>query len=274
MKRVFAILTMLVAVSSLAPAQANRKTGRASQTKRQAVSAEQTLKDLEQQWLEAFKNRDAATLRRILADGFIFTGDEGNLYNKTQYMAAIMQAIKVDSYNVDEMTVRVYGDTGIVAGRWTGKFTIEGKDASGAFRFTDTFVKRLGRWQAIASQDTRIQGAAAAGTEVTTPSGLKYVDLVVGTGASPQAGQMVTVHYTGTLENGTVFDSSVGKGPPIDFPIGVGRVIKGWDEGLMTMKVGGRRKLIVPPHLGYGPGGRPPIFRPTPLCISTLNCSA
>ena|GEM_PF-531037 len=96
------------------------------------------------------------------------------------------------------------------------------------------------------------------GGEVTTPSGLKYIDEVVGTGASPKEGQNVTVHYTGTLENGTKFDSSVDKGQPYTFPIGKGMVIKGWDEGIMTMKVGGKRHLIIPGHLAY-PQGRPGI---------------
>jgi peptidylprolyl isomerase len=97
--------------------------------------------------------------------------------------------------------------------------------------------------------------------EVTTSSGLKYVDLVEGTGASPQPGKTVSVNYTGTLENGTKFDSSYDHGQPLEFQIGTGAVIKGWDEGLMTMKVGGKRKLIVPPRLGYGPraqGNIPP----------------
>jgi FKBP-type peptidyl-prolyl cis-trans isomerase len=98
---------------------------------------------------------------------------------------------------------------------------------------------------------------SATGSEVTTGSGLKYVDEVVGTGESPSPGRMVSVHYTGWLENGTQFDSSRGpdRGQPFEFPIGVGRVIKGWDEGVMTMKVGGKRKLIIPPNLGYGATG-------------------
>ena len=102
---------------------------------------------------------------------------------------------------------------------------------------------------------------SATGSEITTGSGLKYVDEVVGTGESPSPGKIVSVHYTGWLENGTQFDSSRGpdRGQPLEFPIGVGRVIKGWDEGVMTMKVGGKRKLIIPPDLGYGATGRPRI---------------
>jgi peptidylprolyl isomerase len=94
-------------------------------------------------------------------------------------------------------------------------------------------------------------------TETKTASGLRYTDLVVGTGASPQKGQKVTVHYTGTLENGTKFDSSRDRNQPFEFTIGVGQVIRGWDEGVATMKVGGRRKLMIPPDLGYGPNGVP-----------------
>jgi hypothetical protein len=88
--------------------------------------------------------------------------------------------------------------------------------------------------------------------EVTTPSGLRYTDLVVGEGAQPQAGDTVVVHYTGTLEDGTVFDSSVDRGVPFDFILGTGAVIEGWDEGIATMRVGGKRILVVPPELGYG----------------------
>ena len=89
--------------------------------------------------------------------------------------------------------------------------------------------------------------------EVTLPDGLKYVDLVVGTGASPRPGQTVSVSYNGKLESGTEFENS--KGKPVQFEVGTGALIKGWDEGLMTMKVGGKRMLIVPPKLGYGARG-------------------
>lgn len=90
----------------------------------------------------------------------------------------------------------------------------------------------------------------------TMASGLKYRDIVEGTGESPRPGKLVTVHYTGTFTNGEKFNSSVDTGIPYTFPIGRGRVIKGWDEGIMTMKVGGKRKLIIPPDLAYGATGR------------------
>ncbi|MEI1373610.1 FKBP-type peptidyl-prolyl cis-trans isomerase [Nostoc sp. UHCC 0926] len=97
---------------------------------------------------------------------------------------------------------------------------------------------------------------------VTTPSGLKYVELKEGTGATPQPGQTVEVHYVGTLEDGTKFDSSRDRGQPFSFKIGVGQVIKGWDEGLSTMKVGSRRQLIIPPELGYGSRGAGGVIPP------------
>ena len=95
---------------------------------------------------------------------------------------------------------------------------------------------------------------------VTTDSGLKYQDLKVGDGASPKMGQTVTVHYIGRLENGTEFNNSYSLGKPIDFKLG--GVIQGWNEGLQTMKVGGKRKLWIPSKLAYGPGGKPPAIPP------------
>jgi peptidylprolyl isomerase len=93
----------------------------------------------------------------------------------------------------------------------------------------------------------------------TTESGLNYFDFEVGDGPSPEAGQVVAVHYTGWLEDGTRFDSSLSRGQPIEFLIGTGQVIPGWDEGVGTMKVGGKRQLVIPPELAYGEAGRGPI---------------
>lgn len=98
--------------------------------------------------------------------------------------------------------------------------------------------------------------------EQTTPSGLKYTDEVEGTGASPQRGQTVTVHYTGTLTDGKKFDSSRDRNQPFSFTIGIGQVIKGWDEGVATMKVGGKRKLTIPAELGYGSRGAGGVIPP------------
>ena len=90
---------------------------------------------------------------------------------------------------------------------------------------------------------------------ITTPSGLKYIAEDIGTGDAPTKGKSVKVHYTGRLTDGKKFDSSVDRGDPFVFSIGVGQVIKGWDEGVMSMKVGGKRQLIIPPDLGYGARG-------------------
>jgi FKBP-type peptidyl-prolyl cis-trans isomerase len=95
----------------------------------------------------------------------------------------------------------------------------------------------------------------AAGTLMFTDSGLEYIDLVVGTGREAGPGDTATVNYTGWLENGKKFDSSFDHGKPFSFRIGAGQVIKGWEEGVTGMKVGGKRKLMVPPFLGYGARG-------------------
>jgi len=105
-------------------------------------------------------------------------------------------------------------------------------------------------------------GTPPAPQEQTTPSGLKYIDESVGTGPSPQAGQTAVVHYTGWLVDGKKFDSSKDRGQPFEFPLGQGRVIKGWDEGVATMKVGGKRRLIIPPNLGYGERGAGVVIPP------------
>jgi peptidylprolyl isomerase len=104
--------------------------------------------------------------------------------------------------------------------------------------------------------------AVASAPVVRLPDGLAYQDEVVGKGALPKTGDAVTVHYVGTLTDGKKFDSSRDRGQPFTFTIGEGQVIKGWDEGVATMHVGGRRKLIIPPALGYGAAGAGGVIPP------------
>lgn len=114
----------------------------------------------------------------------------------------------------------------------------------------------------VASACSQASPPADGGDEVTTSSGLKYTDLTVGGGAQPRAGQTAVVHYTGWLLDGKKFDSSKDRGEPFTFALGQGRVIKGWDEGVAGMKVGGKRVLIVPPPLGYGAQGAGGVIPP------------
>ena len=106
---------------------------------------------------------------------------------------------------------------------------------------------------------------------MTTPSGLQIIDTIVGTGASPKTGQTCVMHYTGWLSaggnKGKKFDSSVDRGQPFEFPIGMKRVIGGWDEGVASMKVGGKRTLIIPPELGYGARGAGGVIPPNATLI-------
>ncbi len=113
--------------------------------------------------------------------------------------------------------------------------------------------------------------AQTSGKPMTLPSGLQVLDTTPGTGASPKTGEICVMHYTGWLyengQKGKKFDSSVDRGQPFEFPVGVGRVIKGWDEGVSTMKVGGKRTLIIPADLGYGARGAGGVIPPNATLI-------
>jgi FKBP-type peptidyl-prolyl cis-trans isomerase FkpA len=105
------------------------------------------------------------------------------------------------------------------------------------------------------------------GNLTKTGSGLEYEDVVIGTGTEAKAGMQISAHYTGTLIDGSVFDSSVQRKEPFTFKLGAGQVIKGWDEGILGMKVGGKRRLVIPAALAYGTRGHPPVIPPN----ATLN---
>ena len=113
---------------------------------------------------------------------------------------------------------------------------------------------------------------------ITTPSGLQYEDTVVGQGEVAQAGRPVQVHYTGWLynngEQGAKFDSSRDRNDPFDFPLGAGMVIKGWDEGVQGMAVGGTRRLVIPPQLGYGPRGAGGVIPPNATLLFEVDLLA
>ena len=122
------------------------------------------------------------------------------------------------------------------------------------------------------TSNNQIADASALGGELViakervTPSGLRITDITVGKGPEAKAGQTVVVNYRGTLENGKEFDSSYGRGP-FSFPLGAGRVIQGWDEGVAGMQVGGKRKLVIPPDLGYGQRGAGGVIPPNATLI-------
>lgn len=114
---------------------------------------------------------------------------------------------------------------------------------------------------------TNPSSTTKATKKMTTESGLIYEDITVGTGATAASGQTVTVHYTGWLTNGTKFDSSKDRNQPFNFHLGAGEVIRGWDEGVAGMKVGGTRKLTIPPQLGYGARGAGGVIPPNATLV-------
>ncbi len=158
MKRIFIIMMIAIAMSSITLGQAtNKKITRSSTANQQSKSVEQELMQMERDWAKATVNRDASALDRIEADDYIFTDADGSLVTKKQDIADITSGnLTAESINVDEMKVRVFGDTAVVTGRITTKGQYKGKDISGQYRFTDMFLKRNGKWQAVASHFSRI----------------------------------------------------------------------------------------------------------------------
>jgi peptidylprolyl isomerase len=271
-RKISAVLVALVLCGAV-QSQTRGKRTRATSTRRTAASVEQELRTLQQQWIDAYRKHDADAIARVEAVDFTITYPDASVRTKDAEVEAQRNSRKADlsltTATEDEHT-RVYGDTAVLTGILVSEGAARNPNAVARFRYTSVYVRRGGVWQVVAAQLTAIPDSTheqATGSEVTTPTGLKYVDLVVGTGASPKPGDRITVHYLGTLEDGKKFDSSYDRGQPFVFQIGVGRVIKGWDEGVMTMKVGGKRKLIIPPELGYGARGAPPVIPPNSTLI-------
>lgn len=124
------------------------------------------------------------------------------------------------------------------------------------------------------NQPAPAQTMPASSSMVTTASGLQYQDLVIGSGPEAKSGDTVSMNYTGTLEDGTKFDSSYDRNQTFDFVLGSGNVIKGWDEGIVGMKVGGKRKLVIPPDLAYGAQGYPPVIPPNATLLFEVELMA
>jgi len=261
LKRILSItLLVLAAAQPIFTQTRNRAASRGKGLKPPAAEAE--LKRLEREWFDAVVKGDAGAIKRILADDFAALNDDGGFMNKAK-MIELSQAglLKFDEIKTDEFNLRLNGNTAVVTGRAT---YLRDQKPLGQSSHIETWVKRADaagkiRWQVVSWVSVPIKASVLGAKAVTTQSGLRYEDIVTGTGSSPQSGQEVTVHYTGMFEDGTKFESSLDSGQPIKFKIGVGRVIKGWDEGVMTMKVGGKRKLVIPPHLGYGARPAGPI---------------
>ncbi|EKX34102.1 FKBP-type peptidyl-prolyl cis-trans isomerase [Guillardia theta CCMP2712] len=123
-----------------------------------------------------------------------------------------------------------------------------------------------------ASMPARAVHTQGGSSLVTCPSGLKYEEIRTGSGEQPKVGDIVQVHYVGTLEStGAKFDSSYDRGTPLEFPVGTGKVIKGWDEGLLSMREGGKRRLVIPPHLGYGSRGAGGVIPPNATLVFVVE---
>lgn len=271
MNRFLISLLTITLICTVSLAQAKKTTAKGktttakSGTKSAGKPGESQFTKLERQFFEALTSQNLTDLNTLLTDDFQSTELDGSTFSK----AELLNKLKEDAIRLaapEEQKTRLAGTTAVV----TGQALYEQKPV----RYTQVWLQRQGRWQLMSWQITPLTSIAyvakrlAGGKKVnTTPSGLQYIDIVEGTGPSPQPGQQVRVHYTGTLENGKKFDSSVDRGEPFEFPIGIGRVIKGWDEGVMSMKVGGKRTLVIPSDLGYGARGAGGVIPPNATLI-------
>jgi peptidylprolyl isomerase len=225
--------------------------------RRPATPAEQ-IQQLEQKWFTGIIRNDSNTVTSLLADDFVIIDHDGKPVSRAEFITRLTEnRLVLGSIKTAESKVRFYGTTAINQSRAT--FLRDGNTIGEAV-LTEVWVKVRGLWKlasvdslpTLASGEMRSPNLLIGSREIVTSSGLRYEDLTPGSGDSPKPGQTVIVHYVGTLLNGNKFDSSRDRNRPFEFEIGEGRVIRGWDEGVMSMKMNGKRKLIIPPHLGYG----------------------
>jgi FKBP-type peptidyl-prolyl cis-trans isomerase 2 len=268
-KHIIATIVFLLIVLGSASGQVRKRGSAGTHRNPRVIGPAEEIKGLERELADAYAKYDAAAVERIESNDFSVVYPDASVHTKAEEVEQLRKTAasgqRPSGNDVDEVSVRLYGNTAVV----TGRHSLKGNGQEVRLRFTDVFVRKLGHWQIAASQLTEMKPGTGVpiGGETTTESGLKYIDLVPGTGASPKPGQTVTVNYLGTLQSGEKFDSSYDRGQPFRFNIGVGQVIKGWDEGVMTMKVGGKRKLIIPPQLGYGARGAGGVIPPNATLI-------
>jgi peptidylprolyl isomerase len=246
---------------SKAPAATTAKTAAkapANGTPRRPATPAEQIQQLEQKWFTGIIRNDSNTVTSLLADDFVIIDHDGKPVSRAEFITRLTEnRLVLGAIKTAESKVRLYGTTAINQTRAT--FLRDGNPI-GEAALTEVWVKVRGAWKlasvnslsTLASGEMRSPNLLIGSREIVTSSGLRYEDITPGSGASPKPGQTVIVHYVGTLLNGNKFDSSRDRNRPFEFEIGEGRVIRGWDEGVMSMKMNGKRKLIIPPHLGYG----------------------